>query len=63
MTTEGEEVAIHGLNIDLEMRCALGSIHHDGDTMRMGYLDDLFNRVDRAQHIADMGDAYQLRLR
>ena len=62
MSAESEEVAIHGLNVDLEVGCALGSIHQNGDAMGVGYLDDLFNGIDGAQNVAHMGHTDNLGL-
>ena len=60
MTTKGKEVAVHRLHIDLEMGCALGSIHHHRNAMLMSYLDNLLHRIDGSQHVTHMGYANQL---
>ena len=61
MTTKGKEVAVHSQHIHLEMRCTLGTIHQNGDAVLVGYLNNFLYRVYRAQHIADMRYADQLR--
>ena len=60
MTTESKELAIQILYIDLEMRCALSSIHHHGHIMLMSYLDHLFHRIHRTEHIAYLGNTDNL---
>ena len=49
MTAERKEVAVHRLDIDLEVRSTLRTIYQNGDAVLMSGLDDLFDggcRVD-----------------
>ena len=62
MTTEGEEITVHGLHINLEVRRTLCSVNRDGNAVSMGYSDDFLNRIHCAQHIADMGHTDDLGL-
>ena len=55
MAAEGEEIAVHRLNIHLEVRRTLSPIHHDGDIMGMRHLNHLLHRIHRSKHIAHMG--------
>ena len=55
MTAEGKEVAIHCLNIHLEVRRALGSINQNGDIMRVGNFYYLLNGINCTKHIAHVG--------
>ena len=61
MTAEGKEVAIHCLNIDLEVWRTLGAVHQNGNAVLVGYLNNVGNRVHSAQHIADMSNANEFR--
>ena len=63
MTAEGKEVAIHSLNIDLEVWRTLGSVHQNGNAVFVGNPDNVSNGVHRAQHIADMSHADEFRQR
>ena len=45
------------------MRRALGTIHNDRNMVFMGYTNDFFHRIDCPEHIADMRDTDNLRLR
>ena len=60
MTTEGKEVAVHCLHVNGHVGCALCSIHEDGDTVSVGCLDDVLDRVDGAQYVTDVGDTDEL---
>ena len=62
MSAKGEKVAIHRLNIHLEMRCTLGSIHQYGDIVGVSYLDNLLNRINCSKYVAHMGHADDLGL-
>ena len=62
MSAEGKEVAIHGLYIYLKMGRTLGTIYQHGDVVGVGYLDNLVNGVNGAQHITYVGHANYLGL-
>ena len=62
MSAEGKEVAVHRLNIHLEVGCTLSTIHQHRDSMFMGRLDNLLYRINRPKHITYMRYAHQLRL-
>ena len=57
MTAEGKEIAVHRLHIHLEMGCALGTVHQDGNAVLMCNFHDFIDRIHRSQHIAHMGHA------
>ena len=61
MAAEGEEIAVHRLHVDLEVRSTLGTIHQDRDAMLVSRLDDLLHGIHRSQDIADMRHADDLR--
>ena len=62
MSAESKEVAIHRLNIYLEVWRTLGTIHQHGDVVGVGYLDYLLYRIYRSQHVAYVGHANYLGL-
>ena len=48
MTAERKEVAVHRLDIDLEVRSALRTIYQNRDAVLMSGLDDLFDGIHRS---------------
>ena len=56
MGAEHEEIAVHLLHIDGQMRRRLRAVHDDLDAVRMCQRADVLHRRDLAQHIADLRD-------
>ena len=61
MAAEGEEITIHRLHINLEVRCALGAVYQYWDAMSMSHSDDVLHWIHRTQYIADMSHRDNLR--
>ena len=62
MTAERVEVGSEGLHVDRHVRHRLGAVDQDERTCRVGHLDHLGDRVDRAQRVRHVGERDQLRL-
>src|SRR5262249_21191160 len=60
---EGVEVAVEFADVDLEMRDRLGPVDKYRDAAVVSGLDDLLDRVDRAQRVGDVGQRQQLHAR
>ena len=60
MTGESEEVGIHLLYVDLDVRHRLCSVHQYGHTMCVGCRNHLLDRVDSSQYITYLNDAHYL---
>ena len=60
MSAESKKVAIYRLYVNLEVGGALGAVYQYRDAVGVSYLDNLLNRINRTQHIADMGYADNL---
>ena len=58
MSAESEEITIHILYIHSEVRSTLSAIHHDRHIVLMSYLNHLFYRIHRTEHVAHLGDAH-----
>ena len=56
MTRKSIEVAVHILDINLEMRRCLCSVDKHGHTVAMSNGYHLLDRIDGSQHIGHMGD-------
>ena len=61
MATEGIEITIQRLHINTEVGGSLCSVNHHRNTMLVRHTDNIGNGVDGTQHVADVGDAHQLR--
>ena len=61
VAAERQEVAVQLLHVHPEMGHALSSIDHHGHPMAVGKAYHLPDRIDGAEHIADMGDAHHPR--
>ncbi|GBC97137.1 hypothetical protein HRbin16_02957 [bacterium HR16] len=59
---EGVEIAIYPGNVHRLVRNRLCAVDQYLRTDRVRLASDLFNGVDRAQHVGDVCDGYQLRL-
>ena len=57
---EGEEVDVERLNVDGNVRGGLRAVHEDRNAGGVGERHDLFNRIDRAERIGDVGDGDNL---
>ena len=54
MSTEGKEVAVEFLNINLHVRSALRSVNHHRHVVLVCYSDNLLYGIDCTEHIADL---------
>lgn len=61
MSAEHEEIIVEVLHVNLEVRGALSAVYHNRNVMAVGNAYYLLHRVDRAEHIADMRHADDLR--
>ena len=61
MAREDEKVAIEGLHIDREVGHALGTVHKEMGPAGMGHGGHFAHGIDRTEHVAHMGTAYQPR--
>ena len=60
---ENVEVGIQLAHVDGHVGDALRAVHQHGDAVGVGGADHLSDGIDRAQHVADVGDADQFGLR
>ena len=59
---DGVEVAADRGHVQLQVRRGLGAVDHGGDAAAAGLSADFAYRIDRAQHVGDVGQRQQLYL-